>query len=282
MSALPIAITGVTGGVGSLVAQNLAARELPLRLLVRTPSKAPNLPNSEVHSSSYSDHASSSAALQGVQTLFMVSGSESVDRLAQHRDFIDAAATAGVQHIVYTSYIAASPDAIFTLARDHYATEEYIKASGMRWTFLRNNMYIDFVPSLIGTDDIIRGPAGNGRVSIVAREDIARLAAAVLADPEQHAGVTYDVTGREALSMSEIAATISAARGRAVRFHDETIEEAYASREGYGVPVWQLNAWVSTYTAIRSGVLAPVSNAIESVTGRAPMTLAEYLADNPE
>ncbi|KJY02378.1 hypothetical protein TI39_contig56g00003 [Zymoseptoria brevis] len=143
-------------------------------------------------------------------------------------------------------------------------------------------MYIDFVPSLVGTENIIRGPAGSGRVSIVAREDIARLAAAVLADPDRYVGVTYDVTGREALSMEEIAATIGAARGREVRFYDETVEEAYASREGYGVPGWQLDAWVSTYTAIRSGILAPVSNALEYVTGRAPMTLAEYFGANPE
>ncbi|SMQ56303.1 unnamed protein product [Zymoseptoria tritici ST99CH_3D7] len=218
MSALPVAITGATGGIGSLVAQNLAARQLPLRLLVRTPSKAPNLPNSEVLPSSYSDHASSSAALQGVHTLFMVSASESSDRLDQHRSFINAAVQAGRQHIFYTSYIAASPNAVFTLARDHYATEEYIRASGMRWSFLRDNMYIDFVPLLVGTDNVIRGPSSDGRVSIVAREDIARLAATVLADPDRHAGVTYDVTGREALSMAETAATISAARGRHVRF----------------------------------------------------------------
>jgi NAD(P)H dehydrogenase (quinone) len=281
MSSNPIAVTGATGGVGGFVARNLVARELPLRLLVRTPSKAPKLPHSEVYQVSYSDQVAASAALEGVHTLFMVSASESAERLDQHRSFIDAAVKAGVQHIVYTSYVAAAPDAIFTLARDHYTTEEYIKASGMRWTFLRDSFYIDFMDSLVGTDGVIRGPSGSGRVSIVAREDVARLAAAVLADPDQHAGVTYDVTGREALSMSDVAATISAVRGRNVRFHNETIEEAYASRANYGVPDWQVDAWVSTYTAIGSNVMAPVSNAIESVTGCAPMTLAEYLTANP-
>ncbi|KAK4958299.1 hypothetical protein LTR10_004725 [Elasticomyces elasticus] len=281
MSAIPIAVTGATGGVGGFVARNLVSRQLPLRLLVRTPSRAPELPNCEVHELSYSDHVATSAALKGVHTLFMVSASESSQRLDQHRCFVDAAVKAGVQHVVYTSYMCAAPDAIFTLARDHYTTEEYIKASGMRWTFLRNSMYIDFMDSIVGTDDVIRGPSGSGRVSIVAREDIARLAAAVLAKPNQHAGITYNVTGREALSMSDIAATISASRGRDVRFHDETIEEAYASRQSYGVPDWQIDAWVSTYTAIRSNVMAPVSNAIESVTGSAPMTLAEYLTAKP-
>jgi uncharacterized protein YbjT (DUF2867 family) len=281
MSVTPIAVTGASGGVGGFVARNLAARQLPQRLLVRTPSKAPKLPHSEVHQAGYSDHAAASAALEGVHTLLMVSASESEQRLNQHRSFVDAAVKAGVQHIVYTSYIAAAPDAVFTLARDHYVTEEYIKASGMRWTFLRDNSYIDFMESLVGADGVIRGPAGSGRVSIVAREDVARLAAAVLADPDQHAGVTYDVTGREALSMSDVAEIISAVRGRDVRFHNETIEEAYASRANYGVPDWQVDAWVSTYVAIESNVMAPVSNAIQSVTGCAPMTLAEYLAANP-
>ncbi|KAH6633817.1 hypothetical protein C7974DRAFT_412782 [Boeremia exigua] len=281
MSIIPIAVTGATGGVGGFVARNLVARQLPQRLLVRDPSKAPKLPHSEVYQFSYSDHIAISAALRGVHTLFMVSASESTERLDQHRSFVDAAVQAGVQHIVYTSYVAAAPDAIFTLARDHYTTEEYIKASGMRWTFLRDSMYTDFMDSLVGPDGVIRGPSGSGRVSIVAREDVARLAAAVLADPDRHAGTTYDVTGREALSMSDVAATISAIRGRDVRFHDETIAEAYASRASYGAPDWQVEAWVSTYLAIRSNVMAPVSNAIETVTGCAPMTLAEYLTANP-
>lgn len=280
MSAIPIAITGATGGVGGLVARNLAERQFPQRLLVRTPSKAPTLPNSEVYQCTYSDPVGAGAALNGVHTLFMVSASESAERLDQHRSFIDAAAKAGVQHVVYTSYMAAASDAIFTLARDHYTTEEYIKASGMRWTFLRNSMYIDFMESLVGADGVIRGPAGSGRISAVAREDVARLAAAVLADPSRHTGVTYDVTGREALSIEDVAATIGASRGRDVRFYDETIEEAYASRAAYGAPDWEVDAWVSTYTAIRSNVMAPVSNAIETVTGCAPMTLAEYLTAN--
>ncbi|KAG9185441.1 hypothetical protein G6011_07985 [Alternaria panax] len=281
MRAIPIAVTGATGGVGGLVARGLAARQLPQRLLVRTPSKAPKLPHSEVRQFSYSDHAAASTALKGVHTLFMVSASESAERLDQHRSFVDAAVEAGVQHVVYTSFMGAAPDAVFTLARDHYVTEEYIKASGMRWTFLRDNLYIDFMESLVGADGVIRGPSGSGRVSIVAREDVARLAAAVLADPDQHAGISYDVTGREALSISDVAATISKIRTRDVRFHDETIEEAYTSRANYGVPGWQVDAWVSTYTAIGSNALAPVSDAVKSVTGCAPMTLAEYLAANP-
>ena len=94
----------------------------------------------------YADRADAVRALEGVSTLFMVSGSESADRRDQHLAFVDAAAEAGVRHVVYTSFFGAAPDATFTLARDHYATEEHIKASGMGWTFLRDNLYLDVIP----------------------------------------------------------------------------------------------------------------------------------------
>ena len=100
----------------------------------------------------------------------MVSASESADRVAQHVAFIDAAARAGVGHVVYISFFGAAPDATFTLARDHYATEEHLRASGMDFTFLRDNLYADFLPALVGDDGVIRGPAGRGRVAAVAQD----------------------------------------------------------------------------------------------------------------
>lgn len=277
MTHLPIAVTGATGVLGGLVAQNLAVRHLPQRLLVRTPSKAPTLSDATVHPFSYTDQTAASRALEGVRVLFMVSASESADRLDQHRAFIDAAAAAGVNHIVYTSFAAAAPDAIFTLARDHYATEEYIKASGMQWTFLRDGFYIDFMEALVGEDGVIRGPAGDGRASFVARSDIARTAAEVLTDPTAHEGRTYNLTGPEALTLTDVAATISRIRGRHVTFHNETLEEAYRSRAVYNAPDWQVDAWVTTYTAIGSDVMAGISRDIEAVTGIPPVTLEDYL-----
>ncbi|WP_261163902.1 SDR family oxidoreductase [Microbacterium sp. Marseille-Q6965] len=279
MNTAPIAVTGATGVLGGFVAQQLANRHLPQRLLVRTPAKAPILPGATVYPFSYADQHASRNALEGVDTLFMVSASESAERVNQHRAFIDAAAAAGVRHVIYTSFIGAAPDATFTLARDHYATEEHIKSSGMTWTFLRNSFYIDFMEALIGDDGIIRGPAGDGRCALVARYDVARAAAAILASPTEHAYRTYEITGREALTLAEVAHVISEARGRKVTFYDETIEEAYASRAGYGAPSWQVDAWVSTYTAIASGVMAPVSDAIKTITGTPPRTLAEHLAE---
>ena len=201
-----------------------------------------------------------------------------------HRAFIDAASKAGVKHVVYTSFSAASPDAQFTLSREHHATEQYLKDSRMRWTFLRDSFYQNLMPHLAGQDGIIRGPAGEGRFVPAARADVARTAAgvartsaAVLADPEAHASSTYELTGPQSLDLADVARILSVAGGQRIVFHNETIEEAYASRAAFGAPVWQLGAWVSTYTAIASNAMSKVSNHVEIITGTPPISLEEYL-----
>lgn len=275
-----VAITGATGALGGAVARALQAGGMPLRLLVRSVARAPHLAGAVVLPCAYSDRSAADVALEGVETLFMVSASESADRLDEHRDFIDAARAAGVGHIVYTSFLSAAPDATFTLARDHYATEEMIRAAGVGFTFLRDSLYADFMAALVGDDGVIRGPAGDGRVAIVTRADIARVATSVMADPAAHRDVTYDVTGPEALSMGEIARLLSKAGDRSVVFHDESVTEAYESRRRWAAPSWQNDAWVSTYTAIASGELSTVSTDVHRVTGRLPMSLQEFLVES--
>lgn len=272
-----IAVTGSTGSVGGRVARDLAARGIRQRLIVRDATRAPDLPGADVRVARYSDADAARAALEGVETLFMVSASETSDRVEHHRTFVEAAASAGVRSIVYTSFLAAAPDAVFTLGRDHAATEEIIRASGMSWTFLRDNFYMDMMELFAGDDGVIRGPAGEGRCSLVSRSDVAATAVSVLLNPAAHAGTAYDLTGPEALTLAEVAEKISAVRGNPVRFHDETVDEAYASRAGYGAPRWQVDAWVSTYTAIASGDLAAVSSDVETVTGRPAQSFDEFL-----
>ena len=275
-----IGVTGATGHVGGLVAAHLDEAGVPQRLLVRDPA-SPRLPAlgtvTGVARVDYADRDVSTDGLRGVDVLFMVSAHESPTRAADQATFVDAAAAAGVRHVVYTSFAAAAPDAIFTLARDHHATEERIRASGMAWTFLRDTFYLDFMEDLVGPDGVIRGPAGDGRCAFVARSDVARVAAAVLQDPASHAGATYDLTGPESLSLADVARTIADVRGTGVTFHDETIEEAYASRARYGAPDWEVDAWVSTYTAIASNVMATPSGDVERITGTAPTTLERFL-----
>ncbi|ROQ37153.1 uncharacterized protein YbjT (DUF2867 family) [Frondihabitans sp. PhB188] len=272
-----LAITGSTGNIGGAVARALAETGLAQRLIVRTPSRAPELPAASIAVATYGDHAASIAALQGIDVLLMVSAAEAPDRLAQHLDFVDSAVEAGVGHIVYTSFVGAAEDAVFTLARDHWATEQRIRESGAAFTILRDSFYLDFVPELVGDDGVIRGPAGEGRMSAVARADVAAVATAVLRDPAAHAGATYELTGPEAFSLAEAAAVLSSATGRTVTFHDETLDEAYESRQQWNPEPWQADAWVSTYTSIASGELEAVSGDVERVTGRAPLSLGQFL-----
>ncbi len=273
-----VAVTGVTGAIGGAVARQLADAGLPQRLLARTPSRPPDLADATVHEVTYGDRAATLRALTGVEILLMVSAAEDEHRLAQHVAFVDAAAEAGVRHVVYTSFQGAAPDATFTLARDHHATEDRIRASGMAWTFLRDAFYIDFVSQLVGDDGVIRGPAGGGRVAAVTRADVAQVAATILRDPESHAGATYELTVPEELTMAEIAATVAAARQRTVTYRDAHLEEARASRAVWQAPEWQLDAWSSTYTAMAAGEMAHVSGDVERVLGRRPVSLAEFLA----
>lgn len=272
-----LAVTGSTGGVGGTVARQLAGAGFAQRLLVRDAARAPGLERASSAVCSYGDAEAARRALDGVEVLFMVSAAETEDRVREHYAFVDAAADAGVQHVVYTSLHGAAPDATFTLARDHYATEERIKASGMEYTFLRDNLYLDFLPRLAGEDGVIKGPAGEGVFAGVAREDVARCAVAVLRDPAIHKGKTYNLTGPEDLSLARAAEILTEGTGRTVRYHPETVDEAYASRASYGAPQWQLDAWVSTYTAIASAELAGVSPDVHGLTGQDPISLAEFL-----
>ena len=275
---LALGVTGSTGGLGGMVARQLAELGSAQRLLVRDPARAPVVEGATPAVCSYADSAAARQALDGVKVLFMVSAAETPDRVQQHTAFIDAAAGAGVQHVVYTSLYGAAPDATFTLARDHYATEEHIRASGMDFTFLRDNFYLDFLPLLAGEDGVIRGPAGDGIFSGVAREDIARCAVAVLRDPAIHKGATYNLTGPEELTLAQAAGIITESTGRTITYQPETVEEAYASRASYGAPPWQVDAWVSTYTAIAAGEMAGISPDVHGLTGEDPISLREFLA----
>jgi NAD(P)H dehydrogenase (quinone) len=270
-----LALTGSTGHVGGLVASALA--DLGPRLIVRDPSRAPDL-GLDVRAADYADQDAALAALEGVDVLFMVSAAEAVDRRDQHRRFIGGAAEAGVRHLVYTSFSGAAPDATFTLGRDHHDAETAIRESGMTFTLLRDNFYADLLPYFADAAGVMRGPAGDGRVAAVARRDVADVAAAVLRDPQAHADATYQLTGPEALTLDEVAARAGAVLGRDLRFEDETVEEAYASRRAaYDAEDWQLDAWVSTYTAIADGSCAEVTDDARRVTGHPARTLEQAL-----
>ena len=247
-----IGVTGATGLVGGKAASLLAELGASQRLIVRDPARVPKLagPVEVRQASDYGASEEMQQALEGVDTLLLVPGREHPDRVRQHFTAVDAAVDAGVGRIVYISFLGASPEATFTLARQHWETEEHICASGIAaWTFLRMSLYLDFVPSMVSAEGVLAGPAGDGRLGAVLREDVAAAAVAVLTS-DGHDGRTFDLTGRESFTLGEAAAEMSRLTGKTVTYHDETVEEAYASRAVYGAPDWEVEGWVSSYQAI--------------------------------
>jgi len=156
-------------------------------------------------------------------------------------------------------------------------TEEHIRSSGIDFTFSRQNLYMDLLPLIAGSDDVIRGPAGKGRVAPVLRDDVAD-ALAVLVTEDRHAGYTYTLTGPDTLTLGDIADELSSTLGRPVRFEDETLEQAHASRAAYGAPAWEVEGWITTYTAIAAGELDPITHDIEQLTGHPPVGVRQYLS----
>ncbi len=273
-----IALTGSTGAVGGIAAHLLADSGAPVRLLVRDPSRAPRLGGADVRRASYGDDGCADA-LAGVDSVFMVSAREAADRMDQHRAFVDAAVEAGVRHVVYLSFVGASATSGFTLGRDHGATEDHIKASGLDWTFVRDNFYAEILPRFADAEGVIRGPAGTGRVAAVSQRDVGAVVAHVLQSPRDHIGRTYDLTGPEALTFDEVAEIVARITGRPCSFVDETLEEARASRAHFGAPDWQVDAWISTYTAIRDGELEHVSGDVDRLLGRPATSFDEAVAE---
>jgi uncharacterized protein YbjT (DUF2867 family) len=218
-------------------------------------------------------------AVAGADVVFLIPATESLDRVEQHAATIEAVVEAGVPRLVYLSFLGAAPDATFTFARDHWQTEELVRATGLDWTFLRMSLFTDYLPGMVGVDGMIRGPAGAGRFAPVLRDDVAAAAAAVLAREDvADLGHTYDLTGPELLSLTDIAAIVGRERGEEIGFHDETDEEAYASRGSFGAAQFEVEGWVSSYQAIRDGSLEMLDPAVEELIGRPPRSLADFLS----
>ena len=271
-----IAVTGATGGIGGRVAPRLAERGAELRLIVRDPARAPELPGAEVvQVSDYGAGEEMRRAFDGAERLLLVSFEESRDRLEKHKAAIDAAVAAGVGHVVYTSYFGAAADCTFLLGRNHFQTEEHLRASGLDWTALRDNFYLDVLPGF-AAEGAVRGPAGDGRMAAVARDDVADVAVEALA-VDGHAGQAYPLTGPDAMSMAEIAERLSAFTGRPVEYVEETMDEAWESRRPSGAPDWMIEAWISTYTAVAEGELDGPTDTVERITGHPPIDLEEML-----
>ena len=307
-----IAVTGSTGVVGGKVAAGLAKLGIEQRLIVRDPDRAPQLPGAEIlQASSFGDAVALGKALAGVEKLFLVSAHDKFgfarrsstgvyglyDRVQQQTTMVDVAAAIGVKHIVYLSFLNAAPDSTFILARDHFHTEDHVKALGVPFTFLRMSLYMDLLPEeQTSPDGVIRAPAGLGRAAWVSRDDLADAAVAALTG-SGHEGCTYDITGPEALTLEETAEQLSIATGRKITYQQQTPPEARATRSTTGMAEYEaermaqtgkrlddyeVNVWVTHWMQIATGELATVSDAVPKLTGHEACSLAQYLKDNPD
>lgn len=239
----------------------------------------------EVRRADFDDPASLVEAFAGVRKALVVSTMASNDRRFRlHSNAIDAAQAAGVQHLIYTSFINAGPDALTEHSRlVHYPTERKLTASGLNYTILRHSLYaetlIDDIERTLSTGVFMR-PGGSTPGAYIARDDLGRSAARVLAE-DGHEGRTYSETMAATLTGDEIAAALSAATGRSIRYETMPWDEWPAHlAEALGLPEQLLRSAGYTMQALEAGEFDLVTDDYETVTGRPPMTIAEFLHAN--
>jgi NAD(P)H dehydrogenase (quinone) len=274
-----IVVTGSTGRVGGLVAQRLESGGHPMRLLVRDPRRAPQIKDAQVHAAEYGDPEALAEGLRKGDRVFMVSlwiGGDT--RLDLHRSFIEAAARADVAQLVYLSFVNAGPTAIFSHAREHGATEEMLRASGVPWTAIRNSMYADDIPGWFDPDGVAREPGDEARMSFSYRPELADVIAVTLTKPG-HAGRTYNITTPESVSMRELAQIASQVTGETYDYDPISDDEWIERWKAQGRPDWALEAGLTSYQALRAGELDVVSDDYEKVTGRKAATIKQVITD---
>lgn len=272
-----IVVTGSTGHVGRLVAEELAGRGRPLRLLVRDPARAPALPGAEVVAADYGDADSLATALRPGDRVFMVSVHAGPERrIPLHLSFAAAAARARVAQVVYLSFVNAGPDAIFVHARSHGATETALAEVGVPWVAMRNGMYADELPAWFDPDGVVREPGGEGRMSFSYRLELARAIAVTLTEPG-HEGRIYDVTTPDSVTMAELAALAAEVTGYAYRYEPMDDDGWQERWRAMGRRRWQLEVGASVYAALRAGELDVVSDDYRRLTGDEPLTVRQHV-----
>jgi NAD(P)H dehydrogenase (quinone) len=273
---MSIVITGASGKLGRRTAEYVLARTSDVVLVTRSPDKLAGL-GGEVRYGDFDDPASLPAAFAGGERLLLISTDVVGARLQGHRNAIAAAVAAGVRHIAYTSIVNPSDSNPAGVVPDHSATEEAIRAAGVEWTFLRNAIYAEIMamgaPPAIASGSYVTN-AGDGRSAYVLQDDCAAAAAAVLTTPG-HEGKTYDITGPEALSVEDIAALYTQAGGSPVEPVKLDDDAWIATMAEHGMPEAVVRLFASFGRSMRQGYAAPVSTAVEDLTGRPPRPARE-------
>jgi uncharacterized protein YbjT (DUF2867 family) len=275
----------VTGGnIGNLVAEELASRSFAVRVLAKTVKQNPKWEKAKIEQIAV-DMASIPSmlpAFEGVDRFFSVT--PFVENLAELGvNTIQAAKQAGVRRIVRSSFIGASESWI-ALGRAHKAVEQAVEASGIPYTILRPNTFMQSyaMNSLsIKSDSAFYMPQGEGRVSLVDVRDVAALAVAVLTQ-EGHERRIYDVTGAEALSNNDVADKLSLTLGKQVHYVDVSAAQAEQSMRDAGLPAWMVSSLLELFQFSKRGDAAHVSDSINKILSRSPLTFEQFLQDNRE
>ncbi len=277
---MTIAITGASGQLGRLVIEKLKNLTAPSGLvgLARTPAKAADL-GITIRPADYAAPDTLAAALRDVDTLLLISSSEIGQRTEQHRNVIDAAKTAGVKRIVYTSLLHADKSPL-SLAGEHLETERLLKASGLAYTILRNGWYTEnytgSVKAAVAGGAFI-GSAGEGRISSAARADYAHAAAIVLTSTG-HDGKTHELAGDTAYTLADLAAEISRQTGKAIPYKNLPEADYAAALAGFGLPEAFAAAIASWDTGASKGALFDDGRQLSQLIGRPTTSLSVSVA----
>ncbi|MFE9405259.1 SDR family oxidoreductase [Streptomyces sp. NPDC006530] len=281
---MSIVVTGATGSLGRLVVEELLARVPASEIVavVRDKEKAAELAARavELRVADYSEPATLAGVFGSGDRVLLISGSEVGRRVPQHTAVIEAAKAAGVTQLAYTG-ILGGPEADFTLADEHRATERLILDSGLPYTFLRNGWYTENYTANLApvlAHGAVVSNAGEGRVASAARADYAAAAAEVLTG-EGHLGRAYELSGDVAWSFAEYAAEVAAASGKPVTYRPVTAEAHLAVLTEAGVPAPFAEILVDVDRAIERGRLAATPGDLSRLIGRPTTPLSVSLRD---
>ena len=277
---MTILVTGATGNLGRLIIASLLERGADPQSIVagaRDTAKAADL-GVRVVRLDYTDAASVTAAVEGVDTVVLVSGSEVGQRVAQHQAVIDAAKAAGVSKFVYTSAPKATTSDL-VLAPEHKATEELIAAAGLPAVILRNNWYTEnYAADLTRAAEtgVLTAGTGEGRVASASRKDFAE-AAAVVALEDGHVGEVYELGGDVAWTYSDLASAFSEVTGREVTFVPVSFDDQLAALREAGLDEGTAGFVAALDAGIRGGALADTDGTLSRLIGRPTTPLVEGL-----
>lgn len=279
-----ILVTGATGHLGSATIDFLL-KKLPasqLVALVRDAGKAANLLEKgvTVRVGTYDDTVSLDNAMQGVDKVLLIAGTDEDNRVQQHKNVVDAAKKAAVQRIAYTSRTLKDRSTMANqLMEGHFQTEDYIKASGLTYTLFRNVLYMDVLPQFVGPnvfDTGINLPAGQGRVPFALRNEMGEAMANALAIDDKE-NKFYQLTGNETYSLGDVAATLTDLSGKQVNYTPLDKSAFEAQMKGRGVPEPVIAKVVGFLTDIKNGQEDDISADLSTLLGRKPASLKEGL-----